>query len=703
MRRTQSRPDPLSLHQVLGLSALNGSGIIGSSTGNEYFYIAGSVVIRYNHVQKKQKKFYIVNKPISSIALSNDGRYLAIGERGHQPLVVVWDILQEEQIVSLSGHKHGIGCMKFSPDSKYLITAGFKHDKQLILWDWINGRKLSTQRLSNKVHSMAFHHSGSFFVTAGDRHLKWWNITEVLDGEAVGLEGQPACITEEYRHTVFTDVVCGSYNCDSKVYCTAASGIVLIFNTDRMVEKTIDLPSAPAYSLELFTADGAPGLLVVASSNGSIFTYSPLSLEPFTTLPTPAPLLTGGNQYPACYAVRKLPGSRADPIPKLAAIYSDHSLYIWDISDIYNVTIHTSHLSHRSCIWDIQFVDTFSHLIVPSNNQKPALPAASFFTCSADNSLRCWNLDEESVNKYSSQQSKYSEELLYSIDITDGGNNSDASHLRESKSVIASTASALSVTQQHNTIIEFDFISGMPDTELPDHSQSIYSPRSLAIHPFGHELACGDKTGHLRVYNLHTMELVKSIQAHSAEILTLHYSPPLVSFDDGNVYSLYADIEEAKNEEIIVLLATAGRDRLIHLFQAQSEYCPVDTLDHHSSSVIMVRFTSDGKKLISCGGDKTMVFCSVNGPTVTRIKTIQTPLGTINGLAVDPSNKFAVSSGQDKKLNIWNIQSGKLMRAYKSSDFQSELYKCDLDPSGIFLCLRQYVYEVNYMSIYANI
>jgi WD40 repeat protein len=79
-----------------------------------------------------------------------------------------------------------------------------------------------------------------------------------------------------------------------------------------------------------------------------------------------------------------------------------------------------------------------------------------------------------------------------------------------------------------------------------------------------------------------------------------------------------------------------------------------------------------------------MVFSAVNGPQISRIRCIQTPHGTINGLAVEATNKFAVTS-QDKRLNIWSIANGKHMRAYKSDQITGELYKTDVDPSGMYV------------------
>ena len=96
-----------------------------------------------------------------------------------------------------------------------------------------------------------------------------------------------------------------------------------------------------------------------------------------------------------------------------------------------------------------------------------------------------------------------------------------------------------------------------------------------------------------------------------------------------------------------------------------------------------------------------MVFNSVEGPVVTRLKSVQTPHGTINGLAVEASNKFAVTSGQDKRLNIWNLHTGKHMRAYRNEHIHSELYKSDIDPSGrLYLLLYMIIYFYYFISLF---
>ena len=121
----------LSLSQVLGMSSLNNAAF--QTSQGDVFYTAGCVCVRYNPLANRQVDFYTSSKPITCLKVSPCGRYLATGERGHMPSINVWDIRTKELVVRLVGHKHGIGCLTFSPDSNLIVTCGFKHDKQLFV------------------------------------------------------------------------------------------------------------------------------------------------------------------------------------------------------------------------------------------------------------------------------------------------------------------------------------------------------------------------------------------------------------------------------------------------------------------------------------------------------------------------------------------------------------------------------------------
>ena len=152
----------------------------------------------------------------------------------------------------------------------------------------------------------------------------------------------------------------------------------------------------------------------------------------------------------------------------------------------------------------------------------------------------------------------------------------------------------------------------------------------------------------------------------------------------------------------VSLLASSGRDRLIHVYDSYRNYSHVSTLDSHSGSITLVKFTPDGKRLLSCGGDKTLIITKVEGPVFSKIKTISSPLGNINGLAVEATNRFAIASGCDKRLSIYNIVNGKHVRTYKSPAVTHELYKADIDPSGMFVAVTGFDKSINIFDFFSG-
>jgi WD40 repeat protein len=305
-------------------------------------------------------------------------------------------------------------------------------------------------------------------------------------------------------------------------------------------------------------------------------------------------------------------------------------------------------------VWDISFVNGLNgdeHLL--------NFAGGSFITCSQDHSIKIWNVDVKALK----------------LNPLVGSSNG----LSISMDLAPEETADLHSTSQVDASLVCDLSHGIPDFELPERPYSASSPRCLSVHPLRRHAVSGDRTGRLRCFDLDTHKELEVIQAHSSEILTLCFSPVLAQAPDGE-WSI--DVESA-DRKLLVLLASAGRDRLIHIYDAsEGSYKHLTTLDHHSSSVTAVKFTSDGKRLLSCGGDKTIVFHAVNGPFISKLKSVSTPHGTINGLAVDPINKFAVTCGQDKRLNIWNVSTGKHVRSYKHESVGGELYRSDIDPSG---------------------
>jgi hypothetical protein len=327
--------------------------------------------------------------------------------------------------------------------------------------------------------------------------LQWWYISDVLEGEALAVEGIAASILEAHRLSVFVEVIVGYGPCQGITFTVTATGLLCQFSdTTKMMIKQVQLEvveKGSVHCMELFCRSGAPGLLVVGLSNGSVLCFAPQSLAFVVKLPPPAPLVhaIGSSQmkealYPACYALRKVPGTVAAPIPKLAAVYADNSFIVWDISDVYNILKHRCFLHHSACIWDLHFLDNYYIEDSPDRgSESTLLPRGTFVTCSADGSIRVWNIDPKAQRK-SKFRSVYSKEMLHMIGL---------SSLADEKSVNADVKIDTHLNELDKGSADHDVMgniaqlsTAVPDTESPVRLICADSPRCLAVHPFGHRI-----------------------------------------------------------------------------------------------------------------------------------------------------------------------------------------------------------------------
>ena len=87
--------------------------------------------------------------PVSSVAFSPDGKTLAsAGEpnsvssglsRGGE--IKLWDTRTGEQVRTLEGHSHTVGCVAFSPNGDVLASGGGWYDDTVRLWNTRTGEE----------------------------------------------------------------------------------------------------------------------------------------------------------------------------------------------------------------------------------------------------------------------------------------------------------------------------------------------------------------------------------------------------------------------------------------------------------------------------------------------------------------------------------------------------------------------------------
>lgn len=343
--------------------------------------------------------------------------------------MAIWDTSSWQIVSELRGHKFGVSCGAFSPNLKYLVTVGFQHDGYLYLWDWRAQHTVACNKTTTEVCSVAFSEDGTYFVTAGLRHLKFWyldpsgNFKSTDKGPRNGAAGLPnqiqlidgrSGVLGAHRDATFVDVACGRGAASGYTYCVTATGMLCVFSPNRLMEKWVNLKTSRVFSLSV-----CEGTVACACADGVIRLFEHISLEYINTLPRPFPLgksnapsgevqMSPSDIYPDVLAVRlSYDGQR------VASIYTDRSFIIWDVRNPKKIGLSRSFMSHSACIWDIA--------ICPDTSP---FPEGSFITCSADNTIRVWNLGGDvglnasmtvdDVNA-SFSQSVYSKELIHTI------------------------------------------------------------------------------------------------------------------------------------------------------------------------------------------------------------------------------------------------------------------------------------------------
>jgi len=633
------------LETVLGVTASTNAALSTNPVSGLVAYTAGCTVVLSNSETNKQQ--HIINpgkKAITCVGWSDDGRYLVTGECGKLPCVRVWDMQDMSSMGTFSGHKYGISCVAFAPGNKYVVSVGSQHDMIVNVWDWRNNIKVASNKVSAQVRSISFAENGSYFVTAGNRHVKFWYLKYPSSAKekdtVLPLLGRPAILGEQ-RNNMFSDVACGKGEMVDHTYTVTKSGLLCQFNNHRILEKWVELKTDSSACLSVGEYH-----IYVGCAGGVVRCFSPLTLQYIFTLPKPHHLgvdITQGGGIPI--TMTKMPGvSFAEAIAvsfdeehsTVTVIYNDHSIYVWDVENPQKVEKISSSLFHSACIWGVGV------------HHANSLQHGCVVTCSSDDTVRAWNLNKEKEHGL--------ERIIYF--------DPQFAFLKDSGSSAQVSGKDGSYDQKNGV-------------------------RCVSISPDGEHLASGDRAGNIRIHHLQSMKELCRIEAHDAEVLSLQYSNC--------------------REGATSYLASASRDRLIHVFDVKNNYEFLNTLDDHSSSITAVRFTNDvdggGAQMVSCGADKTIIFRKIkmggDGLSTPRANQVVSK-STLYDMEMDIGGNLLLTACQDRNIRVYSVGDAKQTRIMKGSASEDgSLIKVVLDKSGSFYatsCTDKTVAVYNYKS-----
>ncbi|XP_075988863.1 WD repeat domain 62 isoform X2 [Anticarsia gemmatalis] len=625
----------IKLESVLGLTVGSNAALDCDPNTELVAYPAGCTVVLYN--ARKNRQSHVLNacrKSVTCVTFSPDGRYLATGECGHAPAVRVWDLQDPTasgavQIAEFPGHTHGVSCVAFSTSSKYLVSIGSQHDMIVNVWDWRANLKLASNKVSSRVKAVSFAENGNYFVTVGFRHVKFWYLEYSRNAKFK----EPVPLMG--RSAILGEQKDNEF-CD--VVCgrgASADSTFAITRGGLLCEFNSRRLLDKWVELRTTSANCmaiGSNYIFVGCAEGIVRCFAPDSLRYITTLPRTHYLGVDVAQGTNISHMFSQPPNARYP-DAIALTYDERN---HKLTCVYN--------DHSLYVWDVRDIKRVgkSHSALYHSAciwgvdmvgaVTDSVPPGTFLTCSSDDTVRLWHvLSPADHNIYSNELSK----VLY-ID----------PELKFLKDV------DLTATNDKDKSKSYDDKTGV---------------RCVRVSPDGQHIASGDRAGNVWVHAA-TGTLLHTLEAHDAEVLCLEYA--------------------ARPR----LLASASRDRLIHVFHVDKGYQILQTLDEHSSSITAVRFLNagGGLQMVSCGADKTILFRQLRttqdgGYQFARGQNVSGRT-TLYDMEVDAGGRHILTACQDRNVRVYSAAHGRHTKTFRGTTAEDgTLIKVALDNSGIYL------------------
>ncbi|MEN9518227.1 MAG: hypothetical protein RLZZ381_815 [Cyanobacteriota bacterium] len=185
------------------------------------------------------------------------------------------------------------------------------------------------------------------------------------------------------------------------------------------------------------------------------------------------------------------------------------------------------------------------------------------------------------------------------------------------------------------------------------HSDAVFS---VAISPDGQNFVSGSADKTVKLWNLHTGELLYEFIGHSGEVVTTAISP------DGET------------------MVSGSRDKTINVWNLKTKQL-LHTLRGHTNKIVCVAISPDGQTLFS--GDEDAKIKIWNLESGKLLNSIDAHADEVEFLAVSPDGKTLVSASEDKTVKIWNANTGQLLHTLKKH--QKEVESVAISPDGKML------------------
>jgi murein L,D-transpeptidase YafK len=203
---------------------------------------------------------------------------------------------------------------------------------------------------------------------------------------------------------------------------------------------------------------------------------------------------------------------------------------------------------------------------------------------------------------------------------------------------------------------------------------------AVAISPNGRQAVTGGQDNIVRLWDLPTGLLLRTLDAQAIRIYSVAFSPDgqfILAAGAGAKLRQFAvatgqivNVMEGHAGDVLSVAfapsgrqaLSGGRDKTVKLWDLETGQL-VKTLEGHSGEVTAVAFSSDGGHALSASSDKTLKVWDLETGRVAR--TLEGHADAVTSLAISPNGEVAVSGSKDKTIKLWDAGSGQVLKTFE--------------------------------------
>jgi WD40 repeat protein len=530
--------------------------------------------------------------------------------------------LCHRELLTLSGHEEAVTCVAYSPDGKYLVSAGA--EDPLLLWDATSGKLLKKIPAgSGGILSLAFFpDSKRVFLGGMGGQASVWDLSSGKQMPTVLGHAGPVtsvAVSPDGKWLASAGSEAGKGKTPSE------TGEVTLWDAETG-NKLHTLPTQGRVWGMAFSPDGQQLAAVGEGKNVEI--WDPKSGKLRTELPAPAAPMSSVAFSPDGKLLAAAGGSLLKPSANVAALLAGGALRVWDTATAKE--LYTQHrCGEQGGISSVAFSPTGQYLAFAG-----AVPKVTVAWAATGQELFVLRGHRDGVSSvaFSPDGSRLaSGDLARTVKVWELTAEPDglllAGHFGPVTDLAFSANSKLLASGSTDGLVKF----WDPATGQEFGTGRQFQPVTrLALSPTGDKLASGTPDGWIHLWKAGPAHYLGGWKAHDAAVIALAFT------SDGNG------------------LASSGADKTVKIWNLQNgkllRSFPFPT------PVVDLFYTAEGTQLALAYSDRIEL---VDVSTGEKVSTFESKAGPVRSIALSPDGELIAAARASGALEMWHVPSGK--------------------------------------------